>query len=426
MLKKKHILLIIGALAILILGFLLLREDSQRFNWRETYDEESRSPYGTSVIFELLKGYFPEEEVTVVKDSLHGILPEENRKANYVFIGEAMYMDSSDVNTLIRFVESGNIAFLSSKTIPYDLMFHLYYEECDDIYWEDYALLTDTLARLNFSHPKLHMDSARTYQYLSRNEVQEYSWSHIEDFYFCEQQGGLAPLGTLHDSLSNFARVRYGKGLFYLHTTPIAFSNLHLLEERKLEYANRAFSHLQAGPIYWDRYSRVPEWMGRRMNDRYAYTPERELSKDSPLQYILGQPPLAWAWYTLLGLGLLFLIFRAKRRQRIIPVREANSNTSLEFISTIGRLYFLQNNHRQLALQQMKLFQSFVREHYFLHARELDEAFVDTLSHKSEVAPEAIQKILLLHRNIKSSSFVSENTLIDFHALLEDFYKNCK
>ncbi|MCO6480927.1 MAG: DUF4350 domain-containing protein [Phaeodactylibacter sp.] len=427
MLNRKYILaLILAVLLATVTLMFLFRDPPRKFDWRETYDEASRQPYGAYVIFELLQGLFPGHPLEVLRDSLHGVLPEEDESANYIFLGQALYMDSSDVNALLRFVESGNLAFISSKTIPYDLMFHLYYEECDDIYWEDYNILYDTAVALNFEHAELRPEEPYRYEYVARQKAQPYSWSYIESFYFCGQEEGLVPIGMMNDSLANFARVRYGDGFFYLHTTPLAFSNIQLLEEWGLEYANRAFSHLRAGPIYWDRYSRAPEWMGRRMNNRGNALSNRQLSDESPLQYILSQPPLAWAWYTLLGLGLLFLAFRAKRKQRIIPVLEPNTNTSLAFLSTIGRLYFIQNNHKKLALLQMKLFRAFLWEHYAIQSRDLDEGLVERLAHKSEISKETIRKILLLYKNIRNSSFVSENTLIDFHRLLDGFYKNCK
>ncbi len=427
MLKRKYIAaLILAAVFATAILMLLFRGPSQRFDWRETYDEESRQPYGAYVIFQLLNGYFPDASVTVLRDSLRGLLPEEREPASYVFIGEALFMDSMDIRTLLHFVKAGNLAFISSKTIPHQLMNHLYSEECDDIYWEDYAMHYDTGTSLNFEHESLRADTAYPYEYLARQEARPYSWSYIEQSYFCGQDEGLAPIGMMNDSLANFARLRYGEGYFYLHTTPLAFSNIQLLNEKGLQYANRAFSHLQPGPIYWDRYSRVPEWMGRQVNNRSDYLAHRELSKESPLQYILGQPPLAWAWYTLLALGLLFLAFRAKRKQRIIPVLEPNTNTSLAFLSTIGRLYFIQNNHKQLALQQMKLFRAFLWERYLMQSRELDNAFMERLAHRSEIPKETIEKIILLYKNIRNSSFVSENTLIDFHRLLDGVYKNCK
>lgn len=427
MFRRKNIIFYALALlaAIALLAY-LFGSRSPQVDWRESYKPDSRGPYGTKVIFELLQGYFPGEPLTVLEDSIKGQLPNEMESASYIFIGEALFMDSADLKTLLAFVEAGNQAFISSKTIPFDLMFHLYYEECEEAYWDDYSSFADTVARLNFDHPSLQKKGGFTYKYLDRYQVAPYSWSYIAPYYFCGLEEGLVSIGTLNDSLSIFARVPYGEGYFYLHTVPLAFTNIQLLDEAGLEYANRTFSHLHAGPAYWDDYSRVPEWMGRRRNERQYYNASRQLSSESPLQYILGQPPLAWGWYLLLALGLLYMAFRARRRQRIIPVLEPNTNTSLEFLSTIGRLYFLQNNHRQLALQQIKLWQGHLREHYFLQTREMDKAFVEKLANKSEIPEDAINKILLLCRNIQSSNFVSENTLIEFHRLLDDFYKNSK
>ncbi len=424
--RKNIVFYALALIAIIALLAYLFSRLAPGIDWREHYEHGSRSPYGSKVIFELLQSYFPGEPFRVLEDSLRGQLPDSMEGASYVFIGEALFVDSADISSLLAFVEAGNQAFISSKTIPSLLMFHLYPEACSLAgYWDDYFMFRDSMARLNFEHPSLRKEGGFPFKYLQRHRPAPYNWSYIAPLHFCGQESGLVAIGSLNDSLPVFARAPFGAGYFYLHTTPLAFSNIQLLEETGLEYATRTFSHLKPGPVYWDDYSRVPEWMGRRSNER-LYSASRRFSSESPLQYILGQPPLAWGWYLLLGLGLLYMIFRARRRQRIIPVLEPNTNTSREFLATIGRLYFLQNNHRQLALQQMKLWQSHLREHYFIQARDMDEAFVEKLSHKSEIPGDAINKILLLYRNIHSSSFVSENTLIEFHRLLDDFYKNSK
>lgn len=411
---------------VLLLLAVLFSTRNERFDWRESYDEESTEPYGTKVIYDFLQSYFPAKEFITLKDSIKNVLPVETEAGSYVFVGEALYMDSIDLRYLRDFVSAGNVAFISSKTIPFDLMFYLYFDECDEAYWDDYDIIQDTVVHLNLDHPNLRADSAYEYQFFSHNITQYYNWSYVADYYFCELEEGLVPIGYMNDSLANFVRRKMGDGYFYLHTTPLAFTNLQLLDDEGQEYVSALLSHLQEGNIYWDSYSRVPEWLGRRRNQNQYYSPDRSLSTDSPLQYILSQPPLAWAWYLLLAMGLLYLIFRAKRKQRIIPVIESNNNTSLEFIATIGRLSFLQNNHKQLAMQQMKLFLAYVREHYYLNTRELDATFVEKLVYKSETDKALIDKILLLYKNIKSSSFVSENTLIEFHQRLDAFYRNCK
>lgn len=74
----------------------------------------------------------------------------------------------------------------------------------------------------------------------------------------------------------------------------------------------------------------------------------------------------------------------------------------------------------------MKLFLGFVRERYHLPTKELNPQFAKTLATRSEIPEEVIGKILTLHRNISSSGYVSENVLVDFHGLVEGFYKKCK
>jgi len=140
----------------------------------------------------------------------------------------------------------------------------------------------------------------------------------------------------------------------------------------------------------------------------------------------LGQPPLAWAWYTALATAALFLIFRSRRKQRVIPVLEENKNSSLEFINTIGRIYYQQGNHRKICLKKMTLFLSFIRDRYYLNTNEQDSDFFARLAAKSDIPTSVIDQIFLYHKNIDSSNFVSEQTLIDFHLEMDKFYKNCK
>lgn len=421
--------LFIGAAILLLLALLalLFRTNRRAIDWRETYDENSKGPYGAYVIHEMLKTYHAGFQFKTLADSLKGQLPlNSEQPANYVFIGEALYLDSADVQNLLDFVSAGHTAFVSSRTIPYDLMFHLYYDECNDFYWDDYSDLVDTSVRLNFNHSEIKVDTGFVYRYIKRHKERPYRWQFIESYFFCEDEFSLVELGRMDAEHINFARVKYGNGFFYLHTVPLAFSNISMLEKQSLEYANRVFSHLKAGDIYWDRYSRISEMVGRRRNQSRNGGDERRLSAQSPLQYILSQPPLAWAWYLLLIGALLYLVFRAKRRQRIVPVVERNANTSLEFLSTIGRLYFLQNNHRRLCLQKTRLFQAYVRERYHLHFREMDERFISELCAVSETPEAVVRKIIVMCQNIKSSNFVSENTLIDFHLAMDQFYQNCK
>ncbi len=427
--KDKRPVIIFGiAFVLLLLVFLLIKGSGPNFNWTEDYREKSKEPYGTFVVHGLLDKYFPAHELKDIGSSVEKELPTEEgtEKANYVFVGEGLYMDTSDVDQLLAFVEKGNNALIASKSIPYDLMFYVYYEECNDYFWDDYVHIQDSMGRFNMLHDSLKSEMDIDFRFIKKGKADSYKWHYIDSVYFCEEDYSFIRLGTVNGDKVNFAKIKYGEGYFYFHTNPIAFSNIQLLDEVGLEYASKVFSHLDEGPIYWDTYSRVRESVSRRRNSMRELNPERELSGEGPLDYILDQPSLTWAWYLLLACGFLYLLFRAKRSQRIIPVIEGNQNTSLEFISTIGSLYFLQNDHKKLSIQKMKLFLGHVRNRYSITTKEINEEFVKKLSIKSEVPEKVINKILEFYQNIKGSTFISDKTLIDFHQALEMFYKNRK
>lgn len=418
--RNNYIFYIIGAVLLILIGFYFLNSQ-KNYNWQEHYQQKGKDPYGTQIITELLKA--TDREFILIKDSLSVGLPESpDEFSNFVFIGQSMYLSERDIDRLIDFAVNGNNVFLFCNYIPHNLMFYLYDSECEPSLWDDFAMLQDTSVTLSLAHPSLKDEEEKEYVYLSRFGAQPYQWRYFYPEYFCSNEGAFAELGHINDVYINFARVQYGDGYFYMHTTPLAFTNVNLLREEAYNYATKVFSHLNEGPIYWDEYSRVPERVARSMNNPDSPF-NRNLSSKSPLQYILSQPPLKWAWYLLLLMGLFFLIFRVKRRERIIPVLEPNTNSSLQFVRTIGRLYFLQNNHRQLALQKMKLFHVDVKESYGLQFQDGDERFEEKLANKSGVSGDIIHKVFTMYRNIENTRYLSADGLIEFYKAMAAFYK---
>lgn len=419
--QNRRIYIIAIVVLVLITITLLFRNNNNRTNWRETYSDESDQPYGTEFFFKLLRLSY-DRKVTVLNDKLSEDLPiKKGEMANFVFVGAGFGVDSADINQLLEFAENGSSVFIASKAVPRRFFEALFSNEYPCSHeWSGYSNIFSTKeVGFSFEHPSLQgRDATLLRQFYGDTSL--YSWNYIDETFLCGNlAGGLLPLGYLNDTLSNFVRWRYGKGTVYLHTNPLVFTNISLLEEHRLNYVKGVLSHLPKGRIYWDSYNNVPE---SAVNPRSS----SRLNRENPLQYILSQPALTWAWYILIGLGVVYLIFRSKRRQRIIPITEKNENTSLEFLATIGRLHFLRNSHKYLAQEKSKLFLSFIRRRYQIQGQDLDDKAVDRLVAKSQIEKDKIRKLLVLINNIESSSFVSENTLISYHKALDEFYKNCK
>ncbi|NET38658.1 MAG: DUF4350 domain-containing protein [Cyanothece sp. SIO1E1] len=413
------------ALGVCILFLLYLNyQQKNTYSWKQHYLQDSLDPYGSLYFSELTDQATGVDSLRILRTPIEESLPAEDVNSNYVFVGEGMNLSSEDLDQLLDFVGNGNTALIASRVLPVEFIDYIYPIPCDSTNWYGFSSTWDTTAQMSLNHPDLLPDSIFQFSFYARDRISYYDWQFFSHQHVCDSLEGFTEIGKLQNGLANFVRIPYGQGYFYLHTNPIAFSNLSLLERQGVTYSELVLTHLQEGPVYWDEQSRISLGVGERLNGNSLFN--KNLNNKSPLQFILSEASLAWAWYLLLAMGLLYLIFRAKRRQRVIPILEPNNNTSLQFISTIGRLYFMQSNHKQLALQKMRLLQVFIKEKYNMNTRELDQDLAARLASRSGVGLEHILRIFQMHKNIASGNFVSENTLIDFHKALEKFYHNSK
>jgi hypothetical protein len=405
-----------------------------QFRWEETwpyksYSEKDREPYGTHIASGLFSKLFSGKQYHTISKKLSEELPlDSTQHLNYVFVGEGLFMDSSDTKRLLDFVALGHTAFLSSKTIPFDLMFSLYYEECEEAAWNDYAYLVQDQARV-----EIPLDNGQKAQanlhFATRNKVQPYKWHFIPSKYFCAELPH-QPIGMLNDTLVNFALFPYGNGRFLLHTQPLAFSNYSLLRPETRPYVEALLSWLPEGDVYWDAYSRVPELVARNRNrQEQGSQPET----GHPFTYILQQPALAWAWYILLALAILWFLFRSKRRQRIIPVLPKKENTSYEFIQIISNLHFRERNYGGISVQRMKQFLAHVRDRYHMTAHldahtgqvQMEPNYLTRLSKISGASEQTLKNIFDRYRAIAQFE-ATEEMMVDLHLAIEKYFTETK
>ncbi len=426
--RKNILLAILGLMLIALLVWAM--QDMQGFSWRETYKIDSKEPYRLLVTHQLLENFTDTKGIIQLKDSLAGQLPNdisEKGVSNYLYIGEGLFMRPQDREALLGFVEAGNSAFISAKVLPFDLMFYLYYSECNGEPWNGLMVLNDSTIHLNFNHSSLREPNGFAFTFLQDHTPTMTNWNFFPDAYLCDVEDGLIPIGYTNNHAANMVRINYGAGVFYLHSQPKVFTNLYMVTNDGRRYAEKAFSHLNEGAIYWDEYSRIPEYLARDMNNAYRNQPlANHLNSQNPLQYILEQPPLAWAWYLLVGLGFIFMLFRTKRKQRVIPIHRVKKNTSLQFLQTIGWLSFQKSSHQQLAVQAIKLFRTHVKERYGLAWGNDDPFFIQQLSNRSGIGEDQISEIIKDTNNIPLYTGLVGNDLIKFHKRLERFYQEAK
>ena len=142
--------------------------------------------------------------------------------------------------------------------------------------------------------------------------------------------------------------VPYGKGEVFFVSSPLLFTNYGMLEGNTFVYIFRLMSYLADLPVY--------------RTEAYVKTDAMLVAEQSPFREFIKRPPLRWALYlTLLGV-VLFMIFTARRRQRVIPIISKPANRSLEFIQLIGTLYYQRKDHVDLVRKKFKLFAEELRK----------------------------------------------------------------
>src|SRR5690606_9146250 len=106
---------------------------------------------------------------------------------------------------------------------------------------------------------------------------------------------------------------------------------------------------------------------------------------------------LRMAWYLILSGTILYLMFGAKRKQRIVEPIENMENTSIEYAEVISQMFMKQRDHKKLITMKMELFKSFLRDRFKvklpMQIQEEDDNLFAEIGYKSDVKTEHIKSI---------------------------------
>jgi len=392
-------------LTVLLLALLLLVMNTWRqrvFDKRVTLDEKSKTPYGAYLSHSLLPLMFPGSKITTNFQS-----PAEwydsTQKINQLFflVTRQFKPSKTEMWDLLNFAKQGNYVFISTAemnniskkylgvTIYSDSYNHIYYSNYDDSV--NTRLVKPAFTELQYFNPG----------YTFSTYFKSYDSSRYEI------------IGVDGQGAANFLKVNIGKGSIYLHSDPFLFANYFLLNADNKDYFEKTISLVPSSVknIIWDKY--------------YVYKKEsvKNTGQLSPLHVLLNYPSFRWAFYTALFLLLLYLLLNLKRRQRLIPVLVKPTNESLDFVKTIGRLYFEKQDHLNIAAKMSAYFLEHVRNKYIMTTSDLDDEFIAKLSGKSGY-DEAKTRILIQSVNaIQQAVEVDEQQLANYYNQFQQFYK---
>jgi hypothetical protein len=411
-LKSRIIYIGIVVVSGLVLGGLTLLLVNQKkvrhFNPAITLSYKDKQPYGAYVAYQELSGLFPGAEITISKrsDSFLKDLDDSDHHQVMVVVSPQFYASREEWLSLVTWVKQGNYLVIAAYHFNQEAKdaLHIQLSNFSQEVPDESLRPDDDSLRIGLNSPPF--PDTGTYFYPGR----KYDRAMVSlDSSFTDV------LGTNDMHYANLIHIRAGKGGVIIQSAPLAFSNYFLLYGNNIRYYESVFSVVPAGTkkVIWNEYYRYK-------------SVEREPHLFYELGKLLQNPAFGPAFLILLSLLGLFILLEAKRRQRIIPEIAPKSNESMDFVKTIGRLYYEKRDHQNLAVKMVQHFTEYIRVRYQVQLDLMAPASVKHLSLRSGVDEEITGRIATFIRYVQDAPQLTEEQLEELYQLLESFYKTAQ
>jgi hypothetical protein len=390
---NQRILILIGVYVAVILFFAYVRPE--KTDWTPSFSPDKTIPFASRVLFNEL-GEIRTENIQTAERPIYNTTSGFDYESTivYFFLNYRFGPGSLDIESLLDFASKGNTVFIASENIDHALLdtlgVQLEYEYIGSVNSVEWFYEDNITLQLKGT------DGEEWQAAVSAG----YQWFIIEDTTLTEQ----TILGTVNDQHPNFIRCRVGEGTVFLHTFPYMFSNYHMLYQDNYRYVSKALSEVPLADVWiWDKY----------------YLDSTSGRAQSPLAALNKYQSFRWAyWLGIIG-AFVFILFTAKRRQRMIPILNEKRNSTLDFVRTIGDLYFHRADHADLIEKKLFILQSQIQKKYRMTVSEFSAEDAKEVAIRAGQDRKAVEILFTQIRNLKSQKTVYAETLFSLQRNLD-------
>ncbi|HXR83698.1 MAG TPA: DUF4350 domain-containing protein [Hanamia sp.] len=380
----------------------------------ESYRRTDKLPFGSFIAYKRFQSEFPNYWINIAEKPFNKTWEDLRNDTTknyslYFLITKNLILSIDEVNSMIEYVKAGNDLFISADYIDEKLL--------DAVYCtidRKSEIISEVNGKMHDTHVSLF--------YGNDFKAPQYSYYYFPflNYFSSYDTGYTRVLGVNEKNLPDYIILFAGKGRLYLHVAPRIFSNYFLLTRDNYHYFEYVTSYLRFQPqyVYWDEYYKDFSSTKNKNNLN---------NKDnfSSMQVIQENPALRWAFYLALAALLLFVLFNVKRKQREIPVLPVNTNATVAFTETIGRLYLQRKDNRNIAQKIITYFYEYLRKKYFINTSVIHKEFINSLSGKSGVSITETTELFELIQSIEPQENISDEELMNLNSKIENF-KNQK
>lgn len=390
--------LVLGVIIVSV--FLVITKQSQRppVDWTPTYSTLDKIPYGLYILDQELPHLLQNDSIVKLKESLSDFLQQQDTiidavpSSNLLYIGYSMDWTPTLNKDLFAYVQKGNTALFVNAYYPPGFLDTLQID------------LVDQFVYNNIKEKHLQL----TNKHLNN---QQFSYKELSDYAFEVPDTSRGKTWVLGHKTSygknniNFIKINVGKGTLLLSTDPIAFTNYALLHSNNHLYAQSVLSYLPEGKTYF-------------LDDTPALSQDKQNVSTSLLRFIFSNSQLKWAWQTLLFTLVVFILFTAKRKQRVITPIAKVENQSVAFLQTLSEVYLQNKDYKSLMDKSLFFTLEKIKQRYTISVHKLDQDFIEQLHIKSNKNKEDISNFVHFALEIRHNNITpNKQNLIKLHQI---------
>lgn len=401
--NKKYIFILAACFSVLIVIQLITPKP---IDWKLSYMQKDKIPFGTSALYDLLADLFPGQEIRTEKYPIYNALVDtEPVHSNYIIINETFESDDLDARELLEYAHRGNTVFIAANYFSGKFADTLKLKT-DNFFDLGNTFSNDSAALVSVYKPQDSVSINFVNPYLKKGNGYSFTKGFENSFFTSFDTSRITVLGTNSKNEINFIRLKWGTGQFLLCTVPEAFSNYHFVNEVNKDYTYAALSYLPIQDVIWDEHYKAGN-----------------VKSDSPLKVIFDQPALRTAYFLLLISILLFMLIGIKRRQRIIPVLEPFRNTTLQFVDVVGTLYYQTGDHKNIADKKITYFLEYIRSTFQVKTTLYDDVFIDRISNLSGIERHKVHVLFYYFADLSVKTTITQQELLKLNKMIEEFHK---
>ena len=373
--------------------------------WNASYRHTDAMPFGMELFDSVMATSLPNGYRYAKMPVDEACRADSTGRVSLAYIYSSAYFSDEEEKQLLAFAARGNNLLLVANNYPEDT----YDEESNTSLAKSLGFSSIRFGDFDFSEFKDSLQDA------AKDSI---TWTHGDGqvFHMTPQllSAGLvnkdirnqkmATVEAIFEDVDDYSSEKisvpvllqrnYGKGKIVIATNTLLFTNYGVLHPEISAYVGRVMALVADKPMV-------------RFSDTYSMRQgEMDGQSPSPLSFLLKNKPTRWALFMALAAIVLFFIFRARRRQRVIPVMPLPENKSVEFARVLGTIYYRRGDHRDLLNKKYLHFAYEVRRRLFVDVTDpaADQHTVAALANVTGIPASDLQmQLRVIRESLKPS-----------------------